>query len=377
LFIRRISKKGPVLGQTLGLATALLFPAIFFGFMVSQPAFASNITVASPVNGTTVPSPVWIRAHNIGCNGLTPTSFGYSIDNSSMLTKGVTVHDIDVTTSGFTTGTHTIHFKSWTSNGICPVVSTSFKVAGGGTAGGTSGGNTSGGGTSSSGNTVYALPSNAIPSADLDSAGGWLAAHDTGTPGSSKGSMVYPASTPSYDDAREFYMTYSNHGGERWHLSFGNNATSMNFVLDTYVYMVNPNQVQNLEIDMNQVMSNGETVIYGTQCSSISKTWEYTIVTSNSPHWKSSNIGCNPLSWSAKAWHHIQIGYHRNSSGVVTHDWVNLDGAHNVFNGATGAAAMKLGWANGVLLTNFQIDGESGGSGSITTYIHKMTVYHW
>jgi hypothetical protein len=172
-------------------------------------------------------------------------------------------------------------------------------------------------------------------------------------------------------------MTYSNHGGERWHLSFGNNATSMNFVLDTYVYMVNPNQVQNLEIDMNQVMSNGETVIYGTQCSSISKTWEYTIVTSNSPHWKSSNIGCNPLSWSAKAWHHIQIGYHRNSSGVVTHDWVNLDGAHNVFNGATGAAAMKLGWANGVLLTNFQIDGESGGSGSITTYIHKMTVYHW
>ena len=68
-------------------------------------------------------------------------------------------------------------------------------------------------------------------------------------------------------------MTYSNHGGERWHLSFGNNGTSMNFVLDTYVYMVNPSQVQNLEIDLNQVMSNGETVIYGTQCSSISKTW--------------------------------------------------------------------------------------------------------
>jgi len=25
--------------------------------------FAADITVASPVNGTTVPSPVWVRAH--------------------------------------------------------------------------------------------------------------------------------------------------------------------------------------------------------------------------------------------------------------------------------------------------------------------------
>jgi hypothetical protein len=122
-------------------------------------------------------------------------------------------------------------------------------------AGSTSGGSTSPG----SGSTVYALPSYAIPSANLDGVGGgWAAEHDAGTPGSSKGSMVYPASTPSYDDAREFYMTYTNHGGERWHVSFGNNATSMNFVLDTYIYIVNPSQVQNIELDLNQVISNGE-----------------------------------------------------------------------------------------------------------------------
>jgi hypothetical protein len=191
-------------------------------------------------------------------------------------------------------GSHTVHFKSWTSNGVCPVVSNTFKVAGGSTSG-SSGGNTSGGSSSSSGSAVYALPSYAVPSADLDSSGGWSAEHDSGTPGSSKGSMVYPASTPSYDDAREFYMTYSNHGGERWHLSFGNNGSSMNFVLDTYVYMVNPSQVQNIEIDLNQVMSNGETVIYGTQCSSISKTWEYAYISGSSPHWKSSNIGCKSV----------------------------------------------------------------------------------
>jgi hypothetical protein len=38
---------------------------------------------------------------------------------------------------------------------------------------------------------------------------------------------------------------------------------------------------------------------------------------------------------------------------------------------------LKLGWAKGDLLINFQIDGESKGSGSVTSYIHKMTIYHW
>jgi len=127
LFIRRTSSSS---GRRPRRAVAFLFLTARFGLALSQPAFASNVTVASPVNGTTVPSPVWIRAHNIGCDGLTPTAPGYSIDSSSTLTNGVTVNDIDVTTA-MAAGSRTVHFKSWTSNGICPVVSTSFKVAGG------------------------------------------------------------------------------------------------------------------------------------------------------------------------------------------------------------------------------------------------------
>ena len=117
-------------GQAAGRRAPLLFLAALSGLMLSQPAFAANITVASPVNGTTVPSPVWVRAHNIGCNGLAPTAFGYSVDSSSTLTRGVNVNDIDTTTS-MAAGTHTIHYKAWTSSGVCPVVSTTFKVAGG------------------------------------------------------------------------------------------------------------------------------------------------------------------------------------------------------------------------------------------------------
>jgi hypothetical protein len=344
---------------------ALAVLAIISGLMLSKPALAANITVASPVNGTTVSSPIWVRAHNVGCDGLTPTAFGYSIDNSGTLYAGVTHNDVDATKVGIASGTHTIHFKSWTSKGICPVVSTTFKVAGS---------STSAAATSTAG-AVTSIPASAIGSANLDGKG-WAFEQDAGVPGSARGSTVYPASTPSYDDARKFYMTYSKHGGVRWHVSFAKDASATHFVYDTYVYMVDPAQVANLELDMNQVMSNGKTVIFGTQCSSYTKTWEYTYV-SGGAHWKSSNIACNPKNWAANTWHHVQIASHRNSNGDVTYDWVNVDGTHSVFKNATGYSAESLGWAKGDLLINFQMDGANAGSGSITAFIHKMTIFRW
>jgi hypothetical protein len=448
------------------------------GLLFIPSAFAADITVASPVNGTTVPSPVWVRAHNVGCNGLAPNSFVYSIDNSPTLVQGATNNDID-TTAAISAGTHTIHYKSWVNGGECPTVSTTFTVSGGSSSSGSSGSTpppppsgggivitspangaslsspilveasnggcngkapvsfdysidndatlfpgssvsqidatgvaigagthtihfkswlsggaicpvvsstftiagspSSGGGTppSSGSGALSSLPSNAVASANLDGLSAWADTHDTGTPGSSSGSMVYPAKTPSYDDAREFYMTYSSGGGQRFHVSFDNNPTAMNFALDTYVYVTDPSQLQNLELDLNQVTSDGKTIFLDTQCSSDSKTWEYTVITNGSDHWKPSNVPCNTLTWAANTWHHIQIGFHRDNSGNVTHDWVNFDNTHSVFSNTTNFASESLGWAKGTLLTNVQLDGLSKGSGSVTVYVHKMTFYHW
>jgi hypothetical protein len=358
-------------GQVFRCRAILFMVTALCGLALSQSASASDITVAAPVNGTSVASPVWVRAHNVGCDGLTPTSFGYSVDNSSTFVKGVTSYDID-TKAAIPAGTHTIHFKSWVNGTACPVVSTTFKIGSGSSSGNTSGL------SSGESSAATSLPSNAVRSALLDSMGGWSGEHDAGTPGSSHGSMVYPATTPSYDKARKFYMTYSSGAGERWHISFGNNGSAMNFVLDTYVYLENPSQVANLELDLNQVTSSGKTVMFDTQCSSYSKTWEYTVVTGGSTdHWTRSNIYCNPLTWKAKTWHHIQIGMHRDSSGNITHDWLNLDGTHNVFRNAKGYGLRSLGWQKGTLLTNFQIDGLSHSSGSVTAYIHNMVFYHW
>ncbi len=364
-----------ILDQVFRRRVILSAVAVLSGLAFSQPASASDITVAAPVNGTGVTSPVWVRAHNVGCNGSTPTFFGYSIDNSSAITRGVTNYDID-TRAAISSGTHTIHYKSWVNGAACPVISTTFKV-GGSSSGGSSSSSGSSSGSSTVSNAVTSLPSNAVASSLLDGMGGWSGEHDSGTPGSSRGSMNYPATTPSFDKAREFYMTWSSGAGERWHVSFGNNPSAMNFVLDTYVYLTDPSEVANLELDLNQVTSSGKTMMFDTQCSSYSKTWEYTVVSGSSNHWTRSNVYCNPLTWKAKTWHHIQIGMHRDSSGNITHDWVNLDGTHSVFSNAKGYGTRSLGWATGTLLTNFQIDGLSHGSGSITAYIHNMVFYHW
>ena len=357
---------------------AFVAAACFSGLMLAQPALAEDVTVASPINGTSVESPIWVRAHNVGCNGLLPTEFGFSIDNSSALTRGATANDVDVINVGLAAGTHTIHFKSWTANGTCPTVDTTFKVVASGSA--SSSANTS----STSSVTASALatsavtasiPSNATNSGILDGRN-WIGQKDGGTPGSAHFSSVYPASTPSADHARKFYMSYSHHGGVRWHISFAKSASSTHFIYDTYIYLANPSQVANVELDMNQVMSDGRTVIYGMQCSGYSNRWEYVYV-KNGAHWRPSSIPCNPKTWKANTWHHVQIASHRNSNGVVTYDYVNLDGAHHSFGGVTVAAAEHLGWAKGTLLINFQLDGASAGSGSATAYIHKMTIFHW
>ncbi len=122
------------MGRILGSRSLLFLVTALSALLLIPTAFAADITVASPVNGTTVPSPVWVRAHNTGCNGLLPTSFDYSIDNSPTLVQGVTNNDID-TTAAISAGTHTIHYKSWVSSGECPAVSTTFTVSGGSSSG--------------------------------------------------------------------------------------------------------------------------------------------------------------------------------------------------------------------------------------------------
>ena len=222
------------------------------------------------------------------------------------------------------------------------------------------------------------IPANAIKSADLNASSNWQWRHDPGTPGTSNGTTSYAVGGLSADDAaREFYMTFTSGGGEIYHVSFAKDTTSTHFVYDANVYVVTPSQLKNLEMDMNAVMSNGETVILATQCSGYSKSWEYTLRSGTGYHWNPSNIPCDPQQWTANTWHHIQIASHRDSSGNAYYDWIGFDGKYTDFQNASGPNAKDLGWAVGSLLINFQIDGPSKTSGSNTLYTDKLFVWRW
>jgi hypothetical protein len=225
------------------------------------------------------------------------------------------------------------------------------------------------------------IPSSAVTTGDLDTNPNWLWNHDSGTPGTSIGSLSFSASNPSVDrgGSQEFNVSYADYGGENYHLVFGQDENATRFVYDTYVYLSDPTQVANLELDVNQVLANGETVIFATQCSRYSGTWEYTVVSNGKPQWKASNIACNPTTWTANTWHHIQVATHRGTGDVVTHDWVSVDGVKSHFSSAAvGPSGLFLNWTPlGVLLLNFQLDGASANSGTMHGYFDQLQIYRW
>jgi hypothetical protein len=420
----------------LGLMTVLL---------CSSRAFAT-ITVTSPTNGSTSSSPVWVRAHIDNCLGAIPTSFGYSVDSISTMSWGKTVNDIDTTDASMAPGQHTIHFKSWSSAGFCPVdslvtvkaitngitvvtpvngstlylpvlIKANVSYCGGTatTAFGYSVDNNSamvwGSATSlqtsdstipAGSHTIHfkawagsivcpgvdrtvtilaspAIPANASLDQHRENLTNWVWNHDAGTPGSSTGSSGF-VTTPQRDgESRVFSMTSTGSGGEIFHASWPDDTAATHFVYENWFWINNTSTLGNLEMDMNQVMANGQTVIYGIQCDGYSKTWDYTI-NGGTPQvyvdkWIHSNVYCNPQQWAPNAWHHVELAYFRDASGNVTYQAVYFDGVAYPFVGAYGNSAFALGWGP-VLLTNFQIDG-LGNNASVTAYSDGMNLYRW
>ncbi|MFP5235236.1 MAG: hypothetical protein ACLGSD_04985 [Acidobacteriota bacterium] len=327
----------------------------------------SNVTVTAPLNGASVTSPFAVAASGAYCEGQPISAMGYSLDNSTSTTilQG-TVLSGSVTAAS---GQHTLHVKSWGPNGAACVTNLSVDV------------------------TAPAAPAPAPPVLSgpivpatatvvkaIQALTTWKASYDTGTSGNASGvTSIVP--TPSISgQARQFVTNYTNYGGERYSDSFGADSSAENFVYDAWVYLASPiSDISNIEMDMNQVMSNGQTVIYAFQCAGWSKTWDYTenAGTPTNPvvKWMHSNQTCNPQAWAANTWHHVQISYSRDSSGNVTYQSVWLDGVEQDIN-QTVPSAFALGWGP-ALVTNFQIDGFTSTAGSATVYLDNLTVSRW
>lgn len=327
----------------------------------------STVTVSAPLNGATVTSPFPVAASGVYCEGQPISAMGYSIDSSTNTTvqSGTTLSG----TATASSGTHTLHVKSWGTSGASCVTNLSVNV------------------TAPVAPTAPApvlsgpiVPATATVVKAIQGLTTWKASYDSGTSGNATGlTSIVP--TPSISGtARQFVTNYTNYGGERYSVSFGSDTAAQNFVYDGWVYLASPiSDIANIEMDMNQVLSNGQTVIYAFQCAGWSKTWDYTenAGTPSNPivKWVHSNQTCNPQAWSANTWHHVQISYSRDTSGNVTYQSVWLDGVEQDIN-QTVPSAFALGWGS-TLVTNFQIDGFTSTAGSATVYLDNLTVSRW
>jgi hypothetical protein len=326
--------------------------------MVSTIPALAGVTVNSPANSADVKSPFQLSATAATCSSQNVSAMGYSIDTSSDTTvaDGSTI-DASVAAS---TGNHTVHVKAWGDKGASCVTDVAVTVE-----------------TSATSSNL--VPPQAQSVSNIQALGGWRDAHDTGGQGSSSGSMSVVNSPARTGNARKFVTSYSGDGDERYSVTFGDDQSSTNFLWDGWVYFTSSlSKVGNLELDLNQVMPNGENAIFAMQCAGDSNTWDYT-ENAGTPQksivkWVHSKQACNPRTWSVNTWHHVQLSYSRTDSGEVTYKSVWLDDKEQAIN-ATVKSAFALGWGP-TLQTQFQVDGIDG-SGTTTVYLDDLTVYRW
>ncbi len=328
----------------------------FLMVALSVPALA-GVTVNSPANSAELASPFTLSASATTCSSQTVGAMGYSLDNSTDTTI-VNGEAIDAAVAS-AAGAHTLHVKAWGEKGASCVTDVAINVT-----------------TVSSAVSVDSISVSAIQALS-----DWNAVNDIGTSGGSASGAMSIVNSPSLSGfAREFTTAYKDYGGERYDVLFGDDALSTNFFYDAWVYLKGPSaSIANVEMDLNQVMPNGQTVIFGVQCDGWSGTWDYT-ANAGTPEkpvdtWLHSKAACNPRTWSTNTWHHVQISYSRNDSGEVTYQSVWFDGAESSMN-ATVSSAFALGWSP-ALLTNFQIDSYAAGSASSTVYLDNLTIYRW
>ncbi len=202
--------------------------------------------------------------------------------------------------------------------------------------------------------------------------------HDAGTPGSSTGASTLVASPSEDGQARNFVTTWTGSGGERYSIYTGTDnldLTSTVWQYDTYVYFTDLTTVHAIEMDINQTLADGTTVIFGTQCNldQSGGIWQYTTaVNSTTSQWLDSTIPCTRAGWTANAWHHVILNSHR-VAGVVTYDSVVFDGTTTSFGGLGGNSDFTLGFVPlGNIVVNFQIDGN--GSGGTTGYLDLTNI---
>lgn len=325
----------------------------------AAPGLFTDVSVAQPAAGAKLVSPFAVAASGTQCNSQAIAAFGYSIDDSSATTVVYgTAVNAQVSSA---TGAHVLHVKSWGKQGSACVSNVAIDVVP---------------------SPAATVPASALAVNAIQTLTNWRADVDTAAgDGSSASGVTSLVNSPSLSGtARQFATSFANYSGVRYNASFGADTSATSFLYDGWFYLGGGSgSIGNLEFDLNQVIPNGDTVIFGFQCDSWSKTWDYT-ANQGTPQqpvdaWLHSSAPCNVQNWAINTWHHVQIAYSRDTAGNATYQSVWLDNVEQDLN-VTVPSAFALGWSP-VLLTNFQVDGMTVAPGSATVTMDELTIYRW
>jgi hypothetical protein len=333
----------------------------------------AQTNVIYPVNGAIVGSQFSLYATADSCSGQWVASMGFSLDSGGDITYAYTPW-LYYTPVNIGPGAHVVHVKTWGNQGAVCVTDVAISASGGGSATAAASSFVPAGGSG-----PY-VPPNAAVISNIQALGDWVSFHDSGTYGSSSGATSMTGSPSISGNALQLYTTYTYYGGQRYYAWFGDDTYAKNFVYDGWVYFNNSSgSIANIELDMNQVMPNGQTVIFGMQCDGWTGTWDFSqnVGTPTAPidRWINSSAPCNVRNWAQYTWHHVQFSYSRDDYGNVNYQSVWLDGRQEGIN-VTVPSAYALGWAP-ALLTNFQVDSVVPGWSSSTVYLDNLSVSRW
>lgn len=336
------------------------------------PTPAHGVTISSPGNGATLPSPLHVVA---SATSAAPVTFmRIYVDGVSAF--GIAASRID-TLVAMATGKHNIVVQSWDSAGtvlksaVAVTVSSSAPTP---TPTPTPKPSPTPTPTPSPSPTpgLPIPPSTAVTISNIDQVSGWsnctACAGAGGNGPVSTISMTQNIASPSLDGkSAKFSLTPSSpYSDALWWKQLGAVNTATNLKYDLYFYLTTPQAAQALEFDANQ--ANGKMRwIYGTQCNIAGGHWD---VWGNAQgNWLSTGIPCSAPT--AFTWHHLTWEFKRTAT-TLTFIGFTYDGVTHYLNKTYTGKASSVNELN----IAFQMDAGKLMQG-YSSWLDKISLTYW